>query len=597
MRRNPTGAREEYQTWRIRTRRARRIPIQVRAIQIWWPVIIVSGNNFPTRVMTRSMLTQESQKSDAENESPTPENSSGIDKDSSKSTSPFSGVTPLSTEKQKQLSVSSDHMSYNLPSPTAIDSVEKLINEKDRGDTGAISDVINKMYATMIVNHNAWIAYRTHSELKFAELDERMDKIDEKIVESEQKHSNHMKALSEMEANKASKNDVKLLSEEIKQLKEFMIKSNEKVADRMSAFDCALNAQNQDSNESRLEIKRLYKEHSITNEKINVWDIRNNRLTFTIDGLIEADENTSTIQAVMNKFNLDTKANLSEQDFISAHRIGKLAVPSEGQRVYPRPIRIKLKNDTAREKLLSNRGKLKPNGDKSIVWVNDDHPDEYRRRKLMLRELVKYISKNTKHKASIEAGGLNLDGQIIMPSQFDDLPADCHPERVQILSTKENGLAFAGQWAYLSNMYSCSFRYEGVNFSSSEQCFQYCKALHHEDLMKAKDIILTNDPFKCKKKGDAIECNEEWKCLREKTLLSIIRCKFEQNNDLRNKLIGTGDRKLFEATTSQYWGTGSGLRSKATREQSSRGENRFGVLLTDLRSILRSQNSSQAPPQ
>lgn len=107
--------------------------------------------------------------------------------------------------------------------------------------------------------------------------------------------------------------------------------------------------------------------------------------------------------------------------------------------------------------------------------------------------------------------------------------------------------------------------------------------------MKAKDIILTNDPFKCKKKGDSIECKEEWKRSCEQTLLAIVRCKFDQNEDLRTKLIGTGDCKLFEATTNHFWGTGTGLRSKATREQTGKGENRFGIILADLRSTLQSQ--------
>lgn len=470
---------------------------------------IMKGSNSMVRIVTRSMLSQESQKvgevRDLSKEK-TPINSRETAGNISRFTSPSYSKTL--SQMAKSRSVPMDYAMHNLGFPTDIDSIEKLIDEEDRGDVKAISDTIDKMYATMVINQSTWGAYRAHSKMKFDELDQKMEKIDMKLAEYDRKHSEHLDRIKGMESSKASLHEIKLLKGEISELKDFVIKSNEKIIDRMTDFDCALDVQNRSTNEFRLEIQRLYKEHSLTNEKITAWDIRNNRLSFTIDGLPEEEENTSTCQAVINRFNSDTKANLSEQDFVSAYRIGKLAAPIEGQKVYPRPVRIEMKNDGMREKLLANRGKLKPNGDKSIVWVNDEHPDEYRRRKLMLHELVKYISKNTKHTASIEAGGLKLDGQIVMPSQFNDLPYDCDPERVQILSTIENGLAFAGQWAYLSNMYCCTFRYEGVNFSSSEQCFQYCKALHHKDLMKAKDIILTNDPFKCKKKGDAIEGNK-----------------------------------------------------------------------------------------
>lgn len=215
--------------------------------------------------------------------------------------------------------------------------------------------------------------------------------------------------------------------------------------------------------------------------------------------------------------------------------------------------------------------------------MNEDHPDDYRRRKAMLRELVKHINNNTTHRASIEAGGLKMDGHLYLPNQFDDLPVECHPERVQIISTNENGIAFAGQWAYLSNMYQSSFRYEDMSFSSSEQCFQYHKALHHKDLMRAKQIILTNDPFKCKKTGGKIETSQEWLDTCETTMLDIIRCKFTQNEELKAKLIDTGNQRIYEATTGHYWGTNTGLRSKATRDQTGTGQNRFGLLLEELR--------------
>lgn len=49
------------------------------------------------------------------------------------------------------------------------------------------------------------------------------------------------------------------------------------------------------------------------------------------------------------------------------------------------------------------------------------------------------------------------------------------------------------------------------------------------------------------------------------------------------KLMGTGNLKLFEATTNSVWGTASSLKSKETKEGTGTGENVFGKILEKLR--------------
>lgn len=61
-------------------------------------------------------------------------------------------------------------------------------------------------------------------------------------------------------------------------------------------------------------------------------------------------------------------------------------------------------------KKISYKGKLKPNPDKTQVWLNEELPDAFRRRKSMLRDLVKYINELDGHSAYVERGGINLDG-------------------------------------------------------------------------------------------------------------------------------------------------------------------------------------------
>lgn len=61
-------------------------------------------------------------------------------------------------------------------------------------------------------------------------------------------------------------------------------------------------------------------------------------------------------------------------------------------------------------------------------------------------------------------------------------------------------------------------------------------------------------------------------------MLDGLRLKFTQNNNLKEILLGTGDRKLIEHTDrDKYWGDGG----------NGEGQNRLGILLMKVRDELR----------
>lgn len=71
---------------------------------------------------------------------------------------------------------------------------------------------------------------------------------------------------------------------------------------------------------------------------------------------------------------------------------------------------------------------------------------------------------------------------------------------------------------------------------------------------------------------------DDWSKVKEQVMLEGLRAKFRQHPDLRERLIGSGDRLLVEHTTNDaYWGdAGDGT-----------GANRLGALLMKVRSELR----------
>lgn len=74
-----------------------------------------------------------------------------------------------------------------------------------------------------------------------------------------------------------------------------------------------------------------------------------------------------------------------------------------------------------------------------------------------------------------------------------------------------------------------------------------------------------------------VPLREDWNEVKEKVMYQGLKLKFTQNEDLKQKLLSTGQRKIIEHTKNDsYWGDGLG-----------KGLNRLGHLLMQLREELR----------
>lgn len=69
-------------------------------------------------------------------------------------------------------------------------------------------------------------------------------------------------------------------------------------------------------------------------------------------------------------------------------------------------------------------------------------------------------------------------------------------------------------------------------------------------------------------------------------MTEIVGCKFTQNCALKARLNSCGNQVLQEATLDGFWGTNSSLRSKATRESNGSGQNKLGIILSQIREEL-----------
>lgn len=199
---------------------------------------------------------------------------------------------------------------------------------------------------------------------------------------------------------------------------------------------------------------------------------------------------------IIEKLNHDAEVNLAEGDILSAKRTGKVTKYRKN-----RPISLLVKDEEACDKVLKACGKLTPEIINTSIWINEEIPQTYRRRKAMLRDLVK-MAQAQKYKAKIDQGGINLDGKLYLPHQLHNLPEGLQPKDACSKVTDDGGLAFASEWSPFSNPYRTNFTHHGIWFNSVEQCYQYHKANAegHEDT--AELILSLTDPYQCKKEGE-----------------------------------------------------------------------------------------------
>lgn len=112
---------------------------------------------------------------------------------------------------------------------------------------------------------------------------------------------------------------------------------------------------------------------------------------------------------------------------------------------------------------------------------------------------------------------------------------------------------------FLSNWYLRRFVCDDNTFSSVEQFMMYNKAVLMNDFDSAGKILTESDPRIIKSFGRKVKNwnQEKWDANKLDIVTQGLMCKFSQNEDLRDKLLATGDSFLVEAADyDKIWGNG-----------------------------------------
>jgi len=156
------------------------------------------------------------------------------------------------------------------------------------------------------------------------------------------------------------------------------------------------------------------------------------------------------------------------------------------------------------------------------------------------------------------------------------------------------------EYGWLSNWYLSDFVVDDIIFHSGEQWFMYSKAnLFADEDTKSKILHYSldrpSDNKKIKSLGREVKEFDEvfWRRYREDLVYKGLYAKFSQNEDLKQKLLATGDKMLVEASPyDKIWGIGLSRWDYAAQDMNQwKGLNLLGKVLMRVRSKLREEVS------
>ncbi|GAA5505507.1 NADAR family protein [Novipirellula caenicola] len=133
------------------------------------------------------------------------------------------------------------------------------------------------------------------------------------------------------------------------------------------------------------------------------------------------------------------------------------------------------------------------------------------------------------------------------------------------------------EYGEFSNFAAYSIKLKGKRWPTSEHYFQAQKFQHdghREEVRKAKTPMIAARLGRDRKK----KLRRDWESIKDNVMRDAVMAKFTQHDDLRERLLATGNAKLVERTANDdYWGDGG----------DGSGKNMLGRILMEVREKLR----------
>jgi len=250
----------------------------------------------------------------------------------------------------------------------------------------------------------------------------------------------------------------------------------------------------------------------------------------------------------------------------------------------PRPIIVKFVSALDRNLVWSRRNRLGHTGLQFREHFSKVTEDNIR---VLLP--IRRAAIDNKLKVNMSADKLYIDNIKYDVKSLDKLPEVLQNAKHGCKVIDERLFFFSGA-SPLSNFHPSPFKVEGVSYTCGEQYIQWRKASLFRCKTIASEILTSSNPAYIKKLGSKLPNfnKTQWKDAIPEIAKSCLESKFGQNPQLKEYLLSTTGKKLFEAAPyDSQWGIGCRMNDPdLLKKEKDWGSNILGLMLEEVRAKL-----------
>ena len=362
------------------------------------------------------------------------------------------------------------------------------------------------------------------------------------------------------------------MDEQVKTLQETQAATNKITEKKISGLEKAVNDQSDEM--SRLH-NRCDRQSTIIEKlesKVENLENRQRNHNMLIEGLKET--NNENLRMIIDEMLQDLGVSFTVEWIDSIYRVGPKRKPTDR-----RPVMLTFPFVSYKFEIFRNAYQLKDMEKWKGIYLQDDLslPEQLKKKE---NRAIFAFAKSQGIDVKMRGSHLIIDG--VKYRHDEVLPHDLTIEKAKTVKVKD-GLAFQGKHAPLSNLHRCEFKFEGRDYTSSEQALQYKYATVCKQTHVATKILETDDSYDIMRLEKKLDENDEWNKNCVTYLRPILKAKFDQNPHLKAKLTAEKGH-FYEATTHPVFGAGITLaKSSLICKENVTTGNKMGEELENLR--------------